>query len=62
MFNLDAHEELPGFGDGQPRDYLREAWAILEGRTLLLPTRQHLQAMGDRIIELSAELAPKEQQ
>ena len=49
---------LQGFGDGKPRDYLNEAYMILRGETMILATREHLQAMAARISELAAQLEP----
>ena len=37
-----------------PRDYLEEASAILESRTMMLPLREHLDAMAARIRELES--------
>lgn len=35
-----------------PRNYLEEASAILESRTMMLPLREHLEALATRIKEL----------
>ena len=41
-----------------PRNYLNEAFAILRGETMMLATREHLEAMAAKIAELSAKLEP----
>jgi len=38
----------------QPRNYLAEATAILENRTMIMPLRDHLAALVERIKELEA--------
>ncbi len=42
-----------------PRNYLHEAYAILRGETMMLPIREHLQALADRVTELAATLGPR---
>ena len=39
-----------------PRNYLEEASAILESRTMMLPLREHLQALSDRLKETLEDL------
>jgi len=43
-----------------PRNYLAEAYAILRGETMMLATREHLQALADRVAELAATLEPRQ--
>mgnify|MGYP000326850505 CR=1 FL=1 len=52
-------DKITKYSMESPRNYLQEAYAILRGETMILPIREHLQAMADRIAELAAQLEPR---
>lgn len=58
MSDIDCDTYLGHFDAGtlyqmkSPRNYLEEASAILENRTIMMPQREHLEALCARIKEL----------
>jgi hypothetical protein len=51
-------EKITRYTMESPRNYLAEAYAILRGETMMLPIREHLEAMAARLAELAAKLEP----
>jgi hypothetical protein len=55
----EEFEKITRYTMESPRNYLQEAYAILRGETMMLPIREHLQALADRVTELAATLEPR---